>query len=221
MVAPQAAGGLPLGLLQGHAALDALEVHLPRSGLPLCGAHSAPGRKVRQVRRGDLHFRLDGVAVAQIFVDVGGSHLACRNGPDDRGGAGDAVTAREHSLHVRQMGAAVRQDRTAPLDLNTGLLEAVGLNALADGHDDDIRRDPELWLIRAVGTGAAVFVRLPNNLGLSPEGGHMAVRPALHPHRSLEGQQLRTLRHGALHFLRQGGHVLLPAAVDAGHLICT
>ena len=75
----------------------------------------------------------------------------------DGGGAGDAVTAREHSLHVRQMGAAVRQDRTAPLDLNTGLLEAVGLNALADGHDDDIRRDPELWLIRAVGTGAAVF----------------------------------------------------------------
>ena len=93
------------------------------------------------------------------------------------------------------------------------------LDALADGHDDDIRRDAALARVSGVGPGpAAAPIHLADDLGLDPEGLDLAVLVGLDAGGGLEGQDLGPLGHGALHLLRQGGHILQTAAVDAGDL---
>ena len=183
----------------------------------LLGIHPAPGTDVRAAGGGNLHVHPDLVVKAQVFVDVVRSSLACRNGPDDRGGTGNAVAAGEHALHLRQAGAGVRQQGTAPLDLDAGLLKALGLDALADGYNDKVRRDADRLHRSGVGPGTARLVDLADDLGLGPQGHGPAVL-GLHPDRGMEGQHLGALGNGALHLLRLGGHILLAAAVDAGDL---
>ena len=115
------------------------------------------GAQVGEAGRGHLDIRLDDLMVeAQVLVDVGGGHLACGNGPDDGGGAGDAVAAGEHALHA-PADCVLESARMVPprWTFDAGLLKAVGLDALADGHDDDVRGDAHLGHVRRVGRRAA------------------------------------------------------------------
>ena len=96
-------------------------------------------------------------------------------------------------------------------------LEGLGLNGLADGHDDVIAGDA---LGRAVGLhrgGAAVPSVGADMLGLGPQGGHFALLVRLNAAGGLQGQNLAALADGLLDLLRQGGHVLNAAAVHTGH----
>ena len=156
---------------------------------------------------------------AQVLVDVGGGGLSGGDGPDDGGGAGDAVAAGEDAHHVGELGAGVRQQRAAPLNLNAGLLQPAGLNALADGHDNGVRRNAHGLHRGGARPGTARLVHLANDLGLGPQCRHVAVLVGLDAQGGLEGQHLRALGDGPLHLFRLGGHVLLAAAVDAGHLV--
>ena len=51
-------------------------------------------------------------------------------------------------------------------------------------------------------------------LGLDPQGNGVVFAVGLNPQRRHHGQQLRTFSQRALHLVGQGGHVLLPAAID-------
>ena len=218
MVAPQAAGGFLSGLLVRHAALDALEVALPLTGIPLSGVDAAPGPQVRAAGCGHCDVHLDLVVETHILVDVGGRRLAGGNGPDDGGGAGDAVAAGEHALHIGDLGAGVGRHISAPLDLDAAFLQATGLNALADSDDNGIHRDAQRLHRGCVGPGTARLVDLVDDLRLSPQGCHMAAFVRLNLQRRLQRQDLGAFGNGALHFLLLGGHVLLAATVDTGDL---
>ena len=97
----------------------------------------------------------------------------------------------------------------------------MGLDALADGHDDEVRGQTHLGHVRRVGRRTSGAVKGPDDLGLGPQGHGPAFLVGFDAHRGLEGQQLGTLGLGALHLLGQGGHILLAAAVDAEHPVRT
>ena len=68
------------------------------------------------------------------------------------------------------------------------------------------------------GAGPALSTS-PMIWGWAHRAGQLSVLIGLDADGGVESQDLGTLRHGALDLLRQGGHVLLTAAVDAGDLV--
>ena len=57
-------------------------------------------------------------------------------------------------VHIPHLPRQARHQRPPRWMGDAGLLEALDLDALSDGHDDDIRRDADLApAIRLVGTG--------------------------------------------------------------------
>ena len=68
-----------------------------------------------------------------MYVDVGRRHLTGGDGADGCGGAGDAVASGKQVVHVAYL-AGQPCHECAPLDGYAGLLEALDLDALADGH---------------------------------------------------------------------------------------
>ena len=155
---------------------------------------------------------------AQILVDVGGRHLTGGDGADGCGRPGDAVASGEQVAHVAHLPGQSRHERAA-LDGDTGLLEALDLDALSDGHYDDVGGDTLLRQVRLVGPGTARLVGLADELGLHPQRGGVALLVGLDAYRRHQRQQLRALGHCARDLVWQGGHVLHAAAVDAGHLL--
>ena len=132
MVAAQTAGCLGVRSLLGETALDVLKVAAPLAGLALCGVDAPVGGAVVQPRGGDVHIHRDLMPEAQILVDVGGRHLTGGDGADGCGRPGDAVAYGEQVAHVAHLPGQSRHERAA-LDGDTGLLEALDLDALSDG----------------------------------------------------------------------------------------
>ena len=155
---------------------------------------------------------------AQVFVDVGRGHLAGGNGPDGRGGAGDAVAAGEDALLAVQAAVGLGQE-AAPANRYAALFKVVRLHALADGHQHQVGRDANLGHIGLVGPGPSIAAHGADDLRLYPEGHGVALFVGLDTHRGLEGEKLRALGQRALHLLGQGRHVLLAAAVDAADFL--
>ena len=94
----------------------------------------------------------------------------------------------------------------------------MGLHALADGDDDNIRRDALFAALGLFRRRTALFVHLADDLRLRPQGDRVAARISLDAHGGLQRHELHALGHGALHLLGQSRHVLLAAAVNAAHL---
>ena len=168
MVAAQAARRLGVRLFIGEAALDALEVVLALARLALGGVDAAVGRLVVQPRRGDLDAGVDLVVEAEVFVDVRRGDLAGRDGADDGRRAGDAVAAGEDAVHIVDLAAGLGDERAA-LDGDLRLLKAVGLHALTDGDNDNVRRDALFAALGLFGRGAALLIHLADDLRLCPQ----------------------------------------------------
>ena len=128
------------------------------------------------------------------------------NGPDGSGRAGNAVAAGEHAVHIPHLPRQARHKGT-PLDGDTGLIEALDLDALSDGHHDDIRRDADLLQRRLAGTGTPCLVHLPDDLGLDPQGLGGAVLIGLDADGSGQRHQLGSLRQRTGDLVRQRRHV--------------
>ena len=174
------------------------------------------GRLVVQPRRGDLDAGVDLVVEAEVFVDIRRGDLAGRDGADDGRRAGDAVAAGEDAVHIVDLAAGLGDERAA-LDGDLRLLKAVGLHALTDGDNDNVRRDALFAALGLFGRGAALFIHLADDLRLCPQRDGVTVRIGLDADRGLQRHELHALGNGALHFLGKGRHVLLAAAVDAAH----
>jgi len=156
------------------------------------------------------------VVEAEVFVDIRRGDLAGRDGADDGRRAGDAVAAGEDAVHIVDLAAGLGDERAA-LDGDLRLLKAVGLHALTDGDNDNVRRDALFAALGLFGRGAALFIHLADDLRLCPQRDGVTVRIGLDADRCLKRHELHALGNGALHFLGKGRHVLLAAAVDAAH----
>ena len=220
MVAAQAAGRLGAGSLPGETTFDVFKVVLPLGGFPLGGIDAAMGRGVVQPRCGNVHLHRDIVVEAQMLVDIGGGHLAGRDGADGAGRAGDAVSSGEHIIHIAHL-AGAGGHKGAPLDGHAGLLEPGDLDALTDGHHDDVRFHAHFRQSGLLRAGTAGLVGLAGDLGLHPQGNGFVVLVGFDADRRHQRQHFRALRHSAGDLVRQGGHILDAAAVDAGHLLRT
>ena len=156
---------------------------------------------------------------AQVLVDVRRGRFAGSDGPDNRGRAGDTVSAGEHTFHIRNLCAGIGGQGPASLDADTRLFKAMAFNALSNGHDDGIRRDAARLHVCGFRARPAPLIHLADDLRLCPQCGDTALFIGLDPHRRLKCQQFRALRGGPLHFFPLGRHILQSAAIDAGDLI--
>ena len=219
MVAPQAAGRLGVGLLIGHAALDAGKVVLALTGLALCGVDAAVRRVAGELRIGHDDIDADLVMEAQILVYICCSHLACGYGADNGCGAGNAVAAGEYAVHVVYLTAGLG-DESAALYGYLALLKAVGLYALTYGYNDYVGGYAYLIAGCLFRAGPAGGVYSAYYLGLCPEGCSAAVFVCLYADGGGKGNELYALGYRALHLFGERGHVGLTAAVYAGYLPC-
>lgn len=92
------------------------------------------------------------------------------------------------------------------------------MDGLADGHDDVVAGDADRRGGGLLGRRAAVPAHPADQLGLGPQGRGAAVFVHFDVVGGVQGQDLAALRLGLVHLFGQGGHVLHPAAVDAGHM---
>ena len=155
-----------------------------------------------------------------MHVDVGRRHLTGGNGADGRGRAGDAVAAGEQVVHIAHLTGKTCHEH-APLDGHAGLLKALDLDALSDGHHDDVRRNTDLRQIGLVGPGPPGLVGLADDLGLYPQRGGAAVLVGLDADGRHQRLDLRALGQRAGDLVGQRRHILDAAAVDARHLLRT
>ena len=72
-----------MGLLLGHAAFDQIEVLQTFVHRTVAQFDAAAGRGVGQVRRRDVHVKLDQMMETEVRVDIGGRNLARRDRADD------------------------------------------------------------------------------------------------------------------------------------------
>ena len=219
MVAAQAAGRLGDRTFLSEADLDILKVALTLAGLHLGGIDTAMRRAIVQLGAGNLHILFDHMMETEIFIDVGGSHLTGGNGADSGGRAGDAVAAGEHVLHVAHLTAQLGNHSTAALDGNTCLLKAGDLDALTDGHHDDVGRNADFIQLCIVGAGTTGLIHLTDDLRLHPQGAGNALFIGLNADRCCQRHDLGTLGDGAQHLIGQGGHIIGTAAIGAGDLL--
>ena len=133
--------------------------------------------------------------------------FAGRDGADDGRRAGDAVAAGEDAVHIVDLAAGLGDERAA-LDGDLRLLKAMGLHALTDGDNDNVRRDALFAALGLFGRGAALFIHLADDLRLCPQRDGVTVRIGLDADRCLKRHELHALGNGALHFLGKGRHVL-------------
>ena len=218
MIAPQTAGCLGDGALLGQTALDVLKVALALTGFTLGGVDAPVGRAVIEPGSRDIHVHPDLMVIAQVLVDVGGCHLTGGNGANSGSRPGDAVASGEHVVHVADLAGQSSHETAAAGNGHAGLVKALNLDALADGHHDDIRRDAHLVQSGLVGLGTPGAVHIADDLGLDPQGPGHAVVVGLDADRGGQGYHLRSLGGCTGHLVGQGRHILQAAAVHTADL---
>ena len=196
MVAPQAAGRLGVGLLIGHAALDAGKVVLALTGLALCGVDAAVRRVAGELGIGHDDIDADLVMESQILVYIRRGYLACGYGADNGCGAGDTVAAGEYAVHVVYLTAGLG-DEGAALYGDLALLKAVGLYALTYGYNDYVGGYAYLIAGCLFRAGPAGGVYSAYYLGLCPEGCSAAVSVCLYADGGGKGNELYALGYRA------------------------
>lgn len=158
------------------------------------------------------------MVIAQVLVDVGGCHLTGGNGANSGSRPGDAVASGEHVVHVADLAGQSSHQPTAAGNGHAGLVKALNLDALANGHHNDVRRDTYLIQGGPVGSGTARFIHIADNLGLDPQGSGHAVVVGLDADRGSQGYHLRSLGGCTGHLVGQGRHILQAAAVHTADL---
>lgn len=105
----------------------------------------------------------------------------------------------EDAVHIVDLAAGLGDERAA-LDGDLRLLKAVGLHALTDGDNDNVRRDALFAALGLFGRGAALFIHLADDLRLCPQRDGVTVRIGLDADWCLKRHELHALGNGALHF---------------------
>ena len=216
MVAPQASCRFLAGLPFGHAVFDGFKITHPAAGLPLGQIDPPAGQVVAVAGLGDLHIAGDLVMEAQIFIDIGGDGLGRSDGADDGGRAGSAVAAGEHAGDIGKIAETAGVDHAFG-HRHAGLLEMVGLDALADGGDQHGAVDELVRLAGGPDGGAAVPHRT-DHLRRHPHAAHMPVFIDLDGRGRLEGAHFHPFGHGGVDLAAQGRHIGHSAAVNGADL---
>lgn len=219
VIAAQATAAFGHGAFFGHAAFDAVKIVLADIGFLLGGVDTSVRWLVVEAWLGNIHVDGDFVVEAQMLVNIGGCHLACGNGANGAGRAGDTVAACKDAVHVRIAEAAVAEGLDGTMvDRHARRFKGAGIDALADGFDDDVGRDARFLDLVGHERWAVVFDET-GELLLGDEGGDVAVGVGFDAHRRIHGEELGAFGDGPFDLLRQGGHVLLAAAIDAGDAV--
>ena len=203
------------GLFFCHTAFNFLKIALPFAGFPVLPY--SPGRRASYPHSlpGDIHIAGNDMMVTQIFIDIGGSHLARCNGTDYRRRSRHAVPAGKNAGNIfnGSLFQGFNRSLSAPgtPESSNGGIQYPVLPQLSRYHTVFFFQF-HVSLYRTGGPRASIG---PDYLRLHPQGRHISILSSASTLTGcFQAVKLRPFRYCAFHFFRKRRHVILASAVS-------
>ena len=155
--------------------------------------------------------------IAQIFINISCSYLASSNSLNNSCRACSTVTTGKNTISIFYL-ASHSCGNCPSLQADTSILKGLAVNALTDGHHNNITWYPQQWYLSVNRPCSAPGINRADNLWLYPESYYPAIFICLNMMWRLQAIQLCSLSNSTLNFLWQGCHILLTASIGNTYL---